>query len=108
MSVFIEKGDDALYVKINHPRIDGENLILKALENDGRLEDPDYSVLELDLASVEYLNSLGITEFVNIRRRFRNGPRDVSMRLINVDKRVQAILELVEIQKIAEIVPRTY
>jgi len=106
MAVQIEKRDDALHVKIKHPRIDGENLILAALDEQGLLTKPEYAVLELDLGEVEYLNSLGITEFVNIHRRLRTAPESVGLRLINVDKKVNAILELVEIQKIAEIQTR--
>ena len=103
MPVQIETDNATLHIKVVHPRIDGENFILKALR-DGNYFEQDFETVNVDLNDVEYLNSLGITEFVNIHRGFlENTEGKTKLRLLNVEKKVNAILELVELQKIADI-----
>lgn len=103
MQVQINREADVVSVLVKHPRIDGENYILRAL-TEGNYFQSGIRVIEIDLASVEHLNSLGITEFVSIHRRieeFSDG--ETVLRLINVERKVNAILDLVEMHKIAEI-----
>jgi ABC-type transporter Mla MlaB component len=102
MSTQIQIEDDTLRVKVDHPRMDGENLILSALR-DGDWFDRSFLRLEIDFEHVEYLNSLGITELVTIHRTLRDRGNRARIRFIHVDRKVNAILELVELQKIADI-----
>lgn len=103
MSVQIQKSNHSLLIKVAFPRLDGENHIINALDDDECFQ-PDVESIEIDLSSVDYINSLGISEFVTINRRFLEvRPNGVNFRLTNVDRRVNAILELVEFEKVAEI-----
>jgi anti-anti-sigma regulatory factor len=103
MPVKIERRGQVLYILVMHPRIDGENYILRALSEGNYFQD-GYEAIEIDLDQVEYLNSLGITEFVGIHRRFGEASGGRSrMRLRNVERKVNAILDLVEMHKIADI-----
>ncbi len=106
MPVRIEKRGRNLYVEVTHPRIDGENHILRALQ-EGNYFRGEFEYVDIDLEHVEYLNSLGITEFVNIHRRFIDEGNTTRLRLLNVERKVNAILELVEMQKIADIELKT-
>ena len=103
MPVVIEMRGRVVYVLVKYPRIDGENYILRAL-SEGNYFQADLEAIEIDMGNVEHLNSLGITEFVSIHRRVRDqcGPR-TRLRLINLERKVNAILELVEMQKIADV-----
>jgi len=101
--VEIEKSDNELLIKTLAQRLDGDNYILNALL-DGNFFHSDYDGIELDLFSVEFINSLGITELVNLHRKFTEGKKSPSpIRFINVDRKVNAILELVDFHKVVEI-----
>jgi anti-anti-sigma regulatory factor len=103
MPVLIEKRGQVIYVLIKYPRVDGENYILRSL-SEGHFFQSDLEAIEIDLVNVEHLNSLGITEFVSIHRRIQNaGAGRTRLRLLNVDRKVNAILELVEMHKIADV-----
>jgi len=102
--VEIIKDAKILRIQILHRRIDGENYILNALL-EGDYFSSEVSLVELDFENVEYLNSLGITEFINIHRKFNaSNPESVEFKFINVDAHIYGILELVEMHKIAEII----
>ncbi len=103
MPVEIEKRGRVIYVLVKYPRVDGENYILRSLSEGGYFQS-DLAAIEIDLANVEHLNSLGITEFVSIHRRIQDAADgETRLRLINVDRKVNAILELVEMHKIADV-----
>lgn len=106
MDVTIKKNATTVEIGINEPRIDGMNHILAAIQS-GNFLNPTVRQVDLDFHAVEYLNSLGITEIINIHRSFTDVTGgNVRFRFINVDFKVRSILELVEIQKIAEIIPK--
>ncbi len=108
LSMFVEfkREGDALKIIVLHPRIDGENHIWNAVQKENLLQ-PDVGLLEFDLGRVEYMNSLGITEFVNIHRRFLDTTKGrVKLRFINVERKIMGILALVELDKVAEVFPR--
>ncbi|MCR9141581.1 MAG: hypothetical protein NXI24_04955 [bacterium] len=103
MPVHIEKRDQVVYVLVKYPRIDGENYILRSL-SEGNFFQTDLEAIEIDLVNVEHLNSLGITEFVGIHRRIQDvTDGQTRLRLVNVDRKVNAILDLVEMHKIADV-----
>ena len=68
-AVEISKEESILKIAILHKRIDGDNHIIHALEK-GNFIQSDINILEFDFNQVEYLNSLGIAEFININRKF--------------------------------------
>lgn len=102
MAIHLQIEEDRLLIRADTTRMDGENLIFTAMEKAGVFE-KHWREVTIDLQHLEYLNSLGITELVNIHRSLRGNGRTFVLRLIHVDRKVNAILELVEIQKIAEI-----
>lgn len=105
MSVQITKNGKLLKIKIGHARIDGRNLIKEALDQDQAIQ-PDVSEVEFDMEAVDYINSTGVTEIIGIHRKFHaiSGP-SIKIRFIHVSKKVMTIFELVEMYKIAEVVP---
>jgi anti-anti-sigma regulatory factor len=102
----IHKDGTTLILRAVYPRLDGGNHLLNALKSGPWLEG-DVEAVEIDFGDVEYLNSLGITELVTIHRLVQEQTRGKTrFRFFNVDRKIRTILELVEVQKIAEIVPR--
>lgn len=102
----VSKEGKELHIKILQSRLEGDNLLLKKLQGEGFIE-RDVEVVEFDFDKVDYLNSLGITEIVNIHRLYMEKTKNkAKFRFINVDKKVLAILELVELHKLAEIVQK--
>ena len=101
--VEIQSNGSALHVAIRHPRMDGENYILKALR-DGQYFKSDVRALTIDMEPVEYLNSIGVTEIINIYRQFTEaGVESFDFQLHNVDNRVYAILDLIGIDQMARV-----
>lgn len=107
MSVTITRQDPhTLLVQVQHARIDGENIILSKLK-EGGVVTPDIDTLIMDFDEVGYLNSLGITEMINIHRLVTETAGDqVKFQFRNVARKVLSILELVELHKVAEIIPK--
>lgn len=102
MSLEIERRGPALHVKILHTRVDGDAPLLPRIQ--ASCPDPGLlQSIEFDFQHVEYINSLGITDLVNIHRAYNDGPHTVVLRLLQVRHKVNAILELVDLGKIAEI-----
>ncbi len=103
MGIDVKQEGTTVTVVVRRQRLDGDNDILNALKKGGFLG-ANLSTLIIDFEPVEFINSLGITELVNIHRLCtETHPEGVHFRFLNVDKKVNAILELVEIQKFAEI-----
>lgn len=106
MDLKIEKQGNNLLVRLFHPRVDGDNLILKELES-GQYHSAPVESLTIDMAEIEYINSLGITEIINIHRKFtEKNPEGFRLQLRNVDRKIATILELVDIHRIADIETR--
>ena len=103
MGIEIREEAGTVHVRVQQQRLDGDNDILNALKR-GNFFGPALRLLEIDFEPVEFINSLGITELVNIHRHcLEQHPDGVEFRFLNVDKKVNAILELVDIQTFAEI-----
>ncbi len=103
MNIEVQKDGPSLSVRVMHQRLDGDNLIYNAIKNNDYFSSEIEDVI-IDFDSVEYINSLGITELVNIHRKYTDTSYGkVNFKFLNVDKKVNAILELVEIHKIADI-----
>ncbi len=98
MRVDIEQNNRTLYVRLLDPRLEGEHEVVDALK---AYTSMDLERVELDFASVEYMNSRGITELVSIYRSF-NADK-TRLHFLNVRGRVRHIMELDELHHIAEI-----
>ncbi|MCE9597807.1 MAG: hypothetical protein K8S54_07555 [Spirochaetia bacterium] len=106
MHAEVSKDGQIVRIRILHPRLDGSNYVIAALKA-APFVTPDVTHVDIDFEAVEYLNSLGITELVTIHRLFQEQTRGkCTFRFLGVDRKIRVILELVEVQKIAEIVPR--
>ncbi len=103
--VSIETKGNEVTVSVLHPRIDGENHIINEIRRSECFR-PETLKVEINFEPVRYINSLGISEIINIHRLF-NEVTGENSRLIfcNVDPKVLSILELIEIHKIVEIRP---
>lgn len=103
MEIFIEKEPDRIVVVVKNQSIDGDNTILNRLK-EGDFLNSAAPFLVIDMSNVEYINSLGITEIINIHRHYvaRLGDSFVLI-LDNVDRKIATILELVELGKITQI-----
>ena len=106
MSIKVDYKGDTIAVKINEPRIEGKNNIFQTL-----VEDHDYPQdidnLVFDLDAVNYVNSLGIAEFISIHRYFSSineGKTKISF--VNVDKKIATLFEMVELGNLSTIVPK--
>ena len=103
MGIEVKQEGGTVSVQVQQQRLDGDNDILNALKK-GNFFGSELRLLVIDFEPVEFINSLGITELVNIHRACTAlHPEGVEFRFLNVDKKVNAILELVEIQKFATI-----
>lgn len=111
MFVDIQRKDDQLHLRLLHPRIDGSNHMLDAMTEflgpEALNEDAAIAGLtgiEIDFAAVTYLNSMGITELVNLYRLATDRSRGrIQFRFINVSNRIHSILELVEFTRLADV-----
>lgn len=103
MSFSAKKTGTTLRLTIGSPRIEGDNSLVNFLK-DGRYITSDLEALELDMDSVEYINSPGISELINLNRNLQEATSNQArLVFLNVEQRVNSILELVEVTKIAEI-----
>jgi anti-anti-sigma regulatory factor len=98
----IQKQNETIRIKIQHPKIDGGNSILRELHNKNLIR-PGIQIVEIDFDRVEYMNSLGLTELINIHREFTEVQKDVQFHFINVNKKIVTLLQLVDMDRIAHI-----
>lgn len=98
-------GGSQLQLIVHIPRIDGGGQIADAMRE---YEDDLSGVesIEVDFKHVEYLNSMGITELVNMYRIITDKSRGrITFRFVNVKSKIHSILELVEFTKIVDVNP---
>ena len=108
MFVDLKQKENTLCCKLLTPRIDGSNHMLDALneflQNQGADALQGIHEFEIDFGQVEYLNSSGISELVNIYRLVTDRSRgQIHFRFVNVRSRIHSIMELVEFTKLADV-----
>ena len=107
MSVKVQYRGDTIDVKVNHSRIDGKNLIFQALVDDPSIP-KEVEFLVFNLANVDYVNSLGIAEFISIHRYFNSvNERGTRIRFTDVDTKIATLFKMVELGNISEIELKT-
>ncbi|MCB1173193.1 MAG: STAS domain-containing protein [Leptospiraceae bacterium] len=101
--VIIEAEGTTLRIQLRVASLSTDNVIMGAL-GDHRHPSQPFEKLMLDFDLVEYINSTGVSEIINIYRLFKDQSMgSFEMVLFNVTPRVKAILELVEIHNIATV-----
>ena len=103
MAIHVQQKSNQLNVSVNLRRIDGNNEIFRALVDDSSL-DLDVELIEFDMDKVEYMNSLGIAEFISLHRYFvdlNNGKTRFAF--TNLDPKIYTLMNLVEIGKLADL-----
>lgn len=106
MPLEINRDQSVLKIKTRFPRLDGNNNILEML-----LTRPELvlgiNCIEIDMDSLQFINSMGLSELLAIYDMFcARSETPMFIRLLNVDRKVGAILELAEMTHIAEIIPK--
>ena len=98
----IVKGSN-LEIDILEESLSGDNNIIEEL-NLRKISEADIAMVSIDMKSITYINSTGISEIISIFKRFKQASiHNFKLELVNVNPRVNAILELVEISNIARI-----
>ncbi|MDH5719247.1 MAG: STAS domain-containing protein [Spirochaetia bacterium] len=101
----IEINEGILNVVVNEKRIEGSNHIFEHLVEESKISDKDkVKKIIFDFANVEYINSLGIAEFISIIRYYTNVTNAVAKyKFINVNKDIRKLFSLVELGHLVEI-----
>ncbi|MEI6491541.1 MAG: STAS domain-containing protein [Verrucomicrobiota bacterium] len=88
---------DALHIAVSLARLDaGSSALIKAHLQD-RI-DPDVRRAEVDLGSVQFIDSSGVGFLLGIYRKLPNDGAEVILR--NVQPPVQAVLELLRLHRV--------
>jgi len=101
----LEIKNGMLNVVITEPRIEGSNHIFEQLvENDEITEKKNINKIIFDLINVEYINSLGIAEFISIIRYYTNLTSGAAkFKFVNVRKEIKKLFSIVELGQLVEI-----
>lgn len=101
--VKIQQKANSIVVKVMYPRVDGNNLIFRRLIEEEKL-DFDIQKIVFDMDRVEYVNSLGIAEFISLHRYFSGSfDHPVEFEFINLEPKINSIFQMVEIGKLAKV-----
>ena len=107
MAVKLKFLGDTIQVTINNSRIEGQNFIFQALVEDSNLP-KNIENLIFDMDKVEYVNSLGIAEFISIHRYFASVTNSKTrIRFINVNQKIANLFRLIELGNLSEIELKT-
>jgi anti-sigma B factor antagonist len=92
--------DQTLYIFINIPRLDASSSSLMKKQLDFTL-DPAVSRAEVDMKSVQFIDSSGVGVLLGIYRKLPAEGSEVI--LLNVHSAVQAVLELLRLHRIFKV-----
>ena len=102
MSYEIQLNQGALNIKINQPQVEGDQEVLNELM-DGNYSEEKINKIVFDFEDVEYINSLGIAEFIAIMKFFSQSKKKMKFKFANVDKKIGKIFKMVELGNLADI-----
>ncbi len=103
MAVKIKYRGDTLDIFVTSTRIEGKNEIFQTLVEDNTLP-KEVENLVFDLNEVDYVNSLGIAEFISIHRYFSSVNQGrTRMRFVNVEPKIAQLFEMVELGNLSEV-----
>lgn len=102
MSFEISNSQNILNIKIENAQVEGDQEVLNELLEKGYNEQKISKVV-FDFENVEYINSLGIAEFIAIMKYFSQEKRKIKYKFINVDKKIGKIFKMVELGNLADI-----
>ena len=90
-----------LYVSVKIPRLDAQSSV--EIKKQLKLEfDPSVTRAEVDLGTVQFIDSSGIGLLLNIYRKLP--PSDGGVTILNVQPGVRAVLELLRLDRIFKVV----
>ncbi|MDH4262800.1 MAG: STAS domain-containing protein [Spirochaetia bacterium] len=98
----VEFIQDAVKIKINETKIDGQNSIFELLIEKKILTKKIEKII-IDFENVIYINSLGIAEFISLMRYYSEKRPKMKYKFINVDKKISKIFKMIELDNIADI-----
>lgn len=103
MAVNITTSESKVTVKINLPRVEGQNSIYTALVNEKKLP-ITVSKIEFDMQRVTYINSMGLAEFIAIYRYLTTHSRqEFTMSFFNLSPNIARMFRLIELGELAEL-----
>lgn len=102
MIATIEKDHDTIRIKINEPKLDGQNSLFELLIEKKIINNKIDKII-IDFDNVTYINSLGIAEFISLMRYFSEKKPKIKYKYINVEKKISKIFKMIELGSIADI-----
>jgi anti-anti-sigma factor len=100
-----ETENEILKVKINDVRLDGQNSLFDFLVEQSAVTDKIEKII-FDFDKVNYINSLGIAEFISLMRYFSEKKPKLKFKYVNVDKKIAKIFKMIELNSIADVESR--
>lgn len=98
----IDIDHEALTVIINEPRLDGQVSLFEFFLDRNLIQDNIEKII-FDFNSVNYINSLGIAEFISLMRYYSEKRPKLKYKFINVEKKISKIFKMIELSSIADI-----
>ena len=102
MSFDISLSQNILNIKLGNSQVEGDQEVLNNLLENNYTEEKINKII-FDFDKVEYINSLGIAEFIAIMKYFSQEKRKIKYKFINVDKKIGKIFKMVELGNLADI-----
>jgi len=97
--------DECLSVTINESKLDGQESLFEFIIEQNVVEKKIEKII-FDFVNVNYINSLGIAEFISLMRFFSEKKPKMKYKYINVDKKISKIFKMIELGSIADIESR--
>jgi len=97
----IEQG--VLKVDLQSSRIEGEYSIFDAINDFYSERKVKIRKVVFNFEKIEYINSLGIAEFISTIRYFSEVDEIIKFKFVNVEKRIAKIFKMMELNTVADI-----
>jgi len=103
MELDIKIEQSSMRVSIHTEKLEGEipifeSVLAKHNENGGKV-----GKIVFDFDEVQYINSLGIAEFISIIRYFSGLNDKTKFKFINLDKKIAKVFKMVEMHNLADL-----
>ena len=98
----IDSDQDSIRILIDSTRLEGQNSIFEYLLDQNINIDPVDRII-FDFSKVEYINSLGIAEFISLMKYYSEKKKRLKFKFYNVDKKIAKVFKMIELGTIADI-----
>ena len=102
-NVKLELEQGVLKVNLLSSRIEGEYSIFDAINDFYAEKNEKVRKVVFNFEKIEYINSLGIAEFISTIRFFSEVDEIIKFKFINVEKRIAKIFKMMELNTVADI-----